>query len=179
MLHEPLRHSISTSSEQTTKSRKIESPQDIARHVFLSFPDEMARIIWFWIGHGGWTSRYKLSTSSEQTKKSRKIESPGDIACHIFWSFLNRPVRIIWFSNQNFRFSQVNGKYPRVHFGGKTFRIEGLGGSKCGWEVGWDFHWNFRFKLTYMTFCVFLPPAGLTESCSFWFDLKDLYPCTN
>ena len=26
----------------------------------------------------------------------------------------------------------MNGKYPRVHFGEKAFKIEGLGGSKCG-----------------------------------------------
>ena len=41
---------------------------------------------------------------------------------------------------------------------------------KCKWVVDREFHWDFR--VSFLRFS----PAWLTESCSFWHGLKDLFP---
>ena len=60
-------------------------------------------------------------------------------------------------------------------FFGKSFLIAGLDGSKCGsrWVVEQDIHVNFRVNFTWFSLCLFVCP--LTESCSFWRGLKDLF----
>ena len=50
---------------------------------------------------------------------SRKITSSLNTA-HFFWSFPNGMAWTIWFSNRNFRFSQVNGKYPSTSIPART-----------------------------------------------------------
>ena len=59
-------------------------------------------------------------------------------------------------------------------FFGKAFRIVGLDEreGRLRWVVKKDFHGNFWVNVTW-----FLPfsPVSLTESCSFWYGLKDLF----
>ena len=54
----------------------------------------------------------------------------------------------------------------------KAFRILGLDEKKGRWVVEQDFHGNFRSMLL-----GFLPFSlvSLTEVCSFWYGLKDLF----
>ena len=54
----------------------------------------------------------------------------------------------------------------------KAFRILGLGERKGRWVVEQDFHGNFQVHVTW-----FLPFSlvSLTELCSFWYGLKDLF----
>ena len=54
----------------------------------------------------------------------------------------------------------------------KAFRILGLDEKKGRWVVEQDFHGNFRSMLH-----GFLPFSlvSLTEVCSFWYGLKDLF----
>ena len=54
----------------------------------------------------------------------------------------------------------------------KAFRILGLGERKGRWAMKQDFHGGFRSMLH-----GFLPlsPVSLTELCSFWYGLKDLF----
>ena len=54
----------------------------------------------------------------------------------------------------------------------KAFRILRLAERKDRWGVEQDFHGNFRVNVT-----CFLPfsPVSLTELCSFWYGLKDLF----
>ena len=54
----------------------------------------------------------------------------------------------------------------------KAFRILGLDEKKGRWVVEQDFHGNFRSMLP-----GFLPFSlvSLTEVCSFWYGLKDLF----
>ena len=54
----------------------------------------------------------------------------------------------------------------------KAFRILGLDEKKGRWVVEQDFHGNFRSMLH--GFCPFFP-VSLTELCSFWYGLKDLF----
>ena len=53
-----------------------------------------------------------------------------------------------------------------------SFRILGLGERKGRWVMEQDFHADFQVKVTW-----FLPlsPVSLTELCSFWYGLKDLF----
>ena len=55
----------------------------------------------------------------------------------------------------------------------KAFRILGLGERKGRWALEQDFHGDLQVNLTWF----FLPfsPVSLTELCSFWYGLKDLY----
>ena len=53
------RWSIPKSAEQTKKSRKIASTQ-ITGHIFFSFPNEMARTIWF----SNWMSVFPMQMAS-------------------------------------------------------------------------------------------------------------------
>ena len=59
-------------------------------------------------------------------------------------------------------------------FFGKAFRIVGLDEreGRLRWVVKKDFHGNFWVNVTW-----FLPfsPVSLTESCSFWYGLNDLF----
>ena len=54
----------------------------------------------------------------------------------------------------------------------KAFRILGLGERKGRWAMEQDFHGDFRSMLH-----GFLPLSlvSLTELCSFWYGLKDLF----
>ena len=54
----------------------------------------------------------------------------------------------------------------------KAFRILGLGERKGRWAMEQDFHGDLQVNLT-----CFLPfsPVSLTELCSFWYGLKDLF----
>ena len=54
----------------------------------------------------------------------------------------------------------------------KAFRILGLGERKGRWVMEQDFHGDFKSMLH-----GFLPlsPVSLTELCSFWYGLKDLF----
>ena len=54
----------------------------------------------------------------------------------------------------------------------KAFRILGLGERKGRWAMEQDFHGDFQVNVTW-----FLPlsPVSLTELCSFWYGLKDLF----
>ena len=54
----------------------------------------------------------------------------------------------------------------------KAFRILGLGERKGRWAMEQDFHGDLRSLLH-----GFLPlsPVSLTELCSFWYGLKDLF----
>ena len=51
--------------------------------------------------------------------------------------------------------------------------ILGLDGTNCRWVVEQDFYRNFRVKVTW---CFLFCSASLTESCSFSYGLKDLFP---
>ena len=55
----------------------------------------------------------------------------------------------------------------------KAFRILGLGERKGRWTMEQDFHGDLQVNLTWF----FLPfsPVSLTELCSFWYGLKDLF----
>ena len=55
----------------------------------------------------------------------------------------------------------------------KAFRILGLGDRKGRWAMEQDFHGDLQVNLT----CFFLPfsPVSLTELCSFWYGLKNLF----
>ena len=54
----------------------------------------------------------------------------------------------------------------------KAFRILGLDERKGRWGVEQDFHGNFKVNVTF-----FWPfsPVSLTELCSFWYGLEDLF----
>ena len=54
----------------------------------------------------------------------------------------------------------------------KAFSILGLGERKGRWAMEQDFHGDFQSMLH-----GFLPlsPVSLTELCSFWYDLEDLF----
>ena len=61
-------------------------------------------------------------------------------------------------------------------FSGKVFRkavrILGFDERKGRWVVEQDFHGNFPVNVT----CYFpLSPVSMTELCSFWYGLKDLF----
>ena len=51
----------------------------------------------------------------------------------------------------------------------KAFRILGLGERKGRWAMEQEFHGDLRVNLTWL-FAV-----SLTELCSFWYGLKDLF----
>ena len=55
----------------------------------------------------------------------------------------------------------------------KAFRILGLDEIRGSWVVEPDFHGHFQVNVT----CCFFPfsPVSLTELCSFWYGLKDLF----
>ena len=54
----------------------------------------------------------------------------------------------------------------------KAFRILGLDERKGMWVVEQDFHCNFQVNVTrFLPFSV----VSLTEFCSFWYGLKDLF----
>ena len=55
---------------------------------------------------------------------------------------------------------------------GKAFRILGVDQKKGRWLVKQDFYGHFRVSLK-VTWC--FSPASMTESCSFWYGLKDLF----
>ena len=54
----------------------------------------------------------------------------------------------------------------------KAFRILGLGERKARWAMEQDFHGDFRSMLHGI---LPLSPVSLTELCSFWYGLKDLF----
>ena len=56
----------------------------------------------------------------------------------------------------------------------KAFSILGLGERKGRWAVS---RTRFSWKFSGQCYMVFLPffPVSLTELCSFWFALKDLF----
>ena len=54
----------------------------------------------------------------------------------------------------------------------KAFRILGLGERKGRWAVEQDFHGNFQVNVTWL-FAFSL--VSLTELCSIWYALKDLF----
>lgn len=60
-------------------------------------------------------------------------------------------------------------------FGGQAFSVVVLDDAKRGWVVEQDFYRNSRLSFTWI-----LPfsPTFLTKSCSSWFGLKNLFPCT-
>ena len=54
----------------------------------------------------------------------------------------------------------------------KAFRILGLGERKGRWAMEQDFHGDFQVNVTWF-FAFF--SVSLTELCSFWYGLKDLF----
>ena len=54
----------------------------------------------------------------------------------------------------------------------KAFRILGLGERKGRWVMGQDFHGDFQVNVTWF---LLVSPVSLTELCSFWYGLKDLF----
>ena len=56
---------------------------------------------------------------------------------------------------------------------GKAFRILELDERKGRWVVKQDFHGSFWVNVTWFFFP--FSPVSLTESCSFWYGLKDLF----
>ena len=56
---------------------------------------------------------------------------------------------------------------------GKTFRILGLNERKSRWVVEQDFLANFRGNVAWLF--AFNLLLSLTELCSFWYGLKDLF----
>ena len=60
-------------------------------------------------------------------------------------------------------------------FGEQAFRVVVLDDAKRGWVVEQDFYRNSRLSFTWI-----LPFSStfLTKSCSSWFGLKNLFPCT-
>ena len=56
----------------------------------------------------------------------------------------------------------------------KAFRILGLGERKGRWAMEQDFHGDFQAKYMLHGFLPF-SPVSLTELCSFWYGLKDLF----
>ena len=54
----------------------------------------------------------------------------------------------------------------------KAFRILGLGERKGRWAMKQDFHGDFQVNVTWF---LLLSPVSLTELCSFWYGLKDLF----
>ena len=54
----------------------------------------------------------------------------------------------------------------------KAFRILGLGERKSRWVMEQDFHVDFQVLVTWF---FLLSPVSLTELCSFWYGLKDLF----
>ena len=55
----------------------------------------------------------------------------------------------------------------------KAFRILGLGERKGRWVIEQEFHGDFQVLV--MWFFLLLSPVSLTELCSFWYGLKDLF----
>ena len=55
----------------------------------------------------------------------------------------------------------------------KAFRILGLDKRKGRWVVDKSFHGNFKVNVTFFFFA--FSPVSLTELCSFWYGLKDLF----
>ena len=55
----------------------------------------------------------------------------------------------------------------------KAFRILGLGERKGRRAMEQDFHGDFQVNVTW--FFLLLSPVSLTELCSFWYGLKDLF----
>ena len=53
----------------------------------------------------------------------------------------------------------------------KAFRILGLGERKGRWVMEQDFHGDFHVLVTWF----FASTVSLTELCSFWYGLKDLF----
>ena len=51
----------------------------------------------------------------------------------------------------------------------KAFRILGLDERKGRWVMEQDFHGDFQVLVTWFS------PVSLTELCSFWYGLKDLF----
>ena len=56
---------------------------------------------------------------------------------------------------------------------GKAFRILGLDERKGRWVVKQDFQGYFRVNVT--SFFLHFSSVSSTESCSFWYGLKDLF----
>ena len=54
----------------------------------------------------------------------------------------------------------------------KAFRILGLGERKGRWAMEQDFHADFQVNVAWF---LLLSPVSLTELCSFWYGLKDLF----
>ena len=54
----------------------------------------------------------------------------------------------------------------------KAFRILGLGERKGRWVMEEDFHGDFQVLVTWF---LLLSPVSLTELCSFWYGLKNLF----
>ena len=54
----------------------------------------------------------------------------------------------------------------------KAFRILGLGERKGRWVMEQDFHEDFQVNVTWF---LLVSPVSLTELCSFWYALKDLF----
>ena len=54
----------------------------------------------------------------------------------------------------------------------KAFRILGLGERKGRWAMEQDFHGDFQVNVTWFFASCLL---SLTELCSFWYGLKDLF----
>ena len=54
----------------------------------------------------------------------------------------------------------------------KAFRILGLGERKGRWVMEQDFHGDFQVNVTWF---LLVSPVPLTELCSFWYGLKDLF----
>ena len=54
----------------------------------------------------------------------------------------------------------------------KAFRILGLGEGKGRWVMEQDFHGDFQVNVTWFFACF---SGALTELCSFWYGLIDLF----
>ena len=54
----------------------------------------------------------------------------------------------------------------------KAFRTLGLGERKGRWVMEQDFHGDFQVNVTWF---LLVSPVSLTELCSFWYGLKDLF----
>ena len=87
------------------------------------------------------------------------------------WSIINerRSITQRWWNRMK---NRRCGQTRRRNFFWKAFRILGLDETRGSWLVEPDFHGNFQVNVT-----LFLPfsPVSLTELCSFWYDLKDLF----
>ena len=87
-------------------------------------------------------------------------------------ALLMRGVRLLKGDEINRMKNRRRGQTRRRNFFWKAFRILGLDETRGSWVVETDFLGNFQVNVT-----LFLPfsPVSLTELCSFWYDLKDLF----